>query len=110
MRKSVALLLVLVFLTASCLIVNMPVWAPSATENYWTTKAQMPTARNGLGLAVVDDKMYAIGGIYGTQSSYDNNEEYTPATNTWTTKKPMPTPRGDFAIAVFQDKIYTIGV
>jgi N-acetylneuraminic acid mutarotase len=104
MSKSVALLLVLAFLTALCLIVNRHVWAPSATENSWTTRAQMPTARSGLGLAVVNDTIYAIGG-----HSYDNNEEYDPVANTWTTKKPMPTSRGDFAIAVFEGKIYTFG-
>jgi len=81
----------------------------NATENLWRTMEPMLTARSGFGVAVVDDKIYAIGGIYGIQSSYDNNEQYDPATNTWATKTAMPTPRGDFAIAVFQDKIYTIG-
>ena len=79
-----------------------------AAEDYWVTREPMPTARS-VGVAVVDDKIYAIGGTYGIQGGYDNNEEYDPVTDTWTTKNPMPTPRGDFAIAVFQDKIYTIG-
>jgi N-acetylneuraminic acid mutarotase len=90
----------------------MPTFSTSivwAAEDSWITLEPMPTARSGLGVAVVDGKIYTIGGTYGIQGSYDNNEEYDPVTDTWTTKKPMPTPRGDFAIAVFQDKIYIIG-
>jgi N-acetylneuraminic acid mutarotase len=70
--------------------------------------ADMPTPRLGPGVAVVNGKLYAIGG--GNEDGQLNtNEEYDPATNTWTTKRPMPTSRGEFAIAVYQNKIYVIG-
>jgi N-acetylneuraminic acid mutarotase len=68
----------------------------------------MPTARSGFGVAVVDGKIYAIGGYNGTHR-LDVNEMYDPATDTWTTKKSMPTARGGHAIAVYQNKIYVIG-
>ncbi len=74
-----------------------------ATENSWVSKASMPTARAYFGVAVVDGKIYAIGGADGV------NEAYNPETNTWTTKKPMLTPRTNFAIAVYENKIYCIG-
>jgi len=68
----------------------------------------MPTSRWGLGVAVVNGRIYAIGGR--NESGYlATNEEYDPATNTWTTKKPMQTPRAGFGIAVCQNKIYVIG-
>jgi N-acetylneuraminic acid mutarotase len=108
MSKSVALLLVLAFLMASCLIVNRPVWAPSVTENSWTTMASMPTGRLGAGVAVVNGKIYVIGGT-GGGGYLNTNEEYDPDTNTWVAKKPMPTPRAGFAIAVYKNKIYCIG-
>jgi hypothetical protein len=73
-------------------------------EDSWTTLEPMPTARNGLGVAVVDGKIYAIGGAY-----FGHNEMYDPATDTWTIKNPMPTPRAYFGIAVYQNKIYCIG-
>ena len=79
-----------------------------ATENEWTTKASMPTARGGLGVAVVNEKIYAIGGL-NNDTQLAVNEEYNPVTDTWTTKAQMPTARSGFAIAVYQNKIYCIG-
>ncbi len=80
--------------------------AESPVENSWATMADMPTDRRGLGVAVVNGKIYAIGDAF---ENGNLNEEYDPATNTWATKKPMPTPRVDFGIAVHQNKIYVIG-
>lgn len=109
----VALFLVLVFLAASCVITVKPV---RASGDSWAAKAPMPTARGGLGVAVVDGKIYAIGG--STEGGYQGvvtggvvgtNEEYDPTTDMWTSRKPMPTPRYYFAIAVCQNKIYCIG-
>jgi len=56
MSKTLALALVLVFLTASTIIVVLPVSGAVATENTWTSKASMNQPRSGLGAAVVDDK------------------------------------------------------
>lgn len=81
--------------------------ADEVTGDFWTTMQPMPTARSRLGVAVVNGKIYAIGGYNG--SYLNTNEMYDPATDTWTTKKPMPTPRCDFGIAVYQNKIYCIG-
>jgi N-acetylneuraminic acid mutarotase len=104
MRRGFALVLVLVFLTASCIIEAKPVSGGSAVENSWVEKASIPTARGYLRTAVVNEKIYAIGGnIFGS------NEEYDPATDTWTTKASMPDPQPQFAIAVCQGKIYCIG-
>jgi len=108
MSKSVALLLVLVFLAASCLIVATPAFSSaSEAENTWATKAPMHQARAGLGVAAVNGKIYAIGGK--TENGIvSTNEEYDPATNTWVFREPIPTPRESFAIAAYQNKIYCI--
>ena len=88
---------------------------PSADvlENSWISRAQMHEARSKLGLAVVNDKIYAIGGSTSNREPagtfVGTNEEYDPATNIWTMKASMPTPRADFAIATYQNKIYCIG-
>ena len=100
LRKFVAAMLFLAFLTASYIIVVKPVFAPSTIENSWTTKEPMPQT-DALRAAVVNGKIYAIGG--------EVNYEYDPAADKWTARKPMPTARQYFGIAVYQNKIYTIG-
>jgi hypothetical protein len=121
LTTTVALLLSLVIFLS---ILSIPL--VSAAENYWVTKKSMRQARSGLGVAAVNGKIYAIGGViasgfvpsspgsavYAGKTSVEvtgTNEEYDPATDTWTYKESMPTPRAVFAIAVYQNKIYCIG-
>jgi N-acetylneuraminic acid mutarotase len=98
----IVILLVSMFLSAFQLSVV------GATENSWTTKKPMHTARGGLGVAVVNDKIYAIGGS-NNDTQLGITEEYNPVTDTWTAKSPMPTRRSGFAIVVYQNRIYCIG-
>jgi hypothetical protein len=113
MSKALALALVLVFLTASCIIVVLPVSGATTAENTWTTKAPMHQARCGLGVIAVEGKVYAIGGTISTDSFIENvmgaTEQYDPTTDVWVYKTSMPTPRAFFAIASYQNKIYCIG-
>jgi hypothetical protein len=116
MKKIFALLLVLVFLAASCLVAYRSVYASS--PNSWVSLAPMNEARSGLGVAAVNGKIYAIGGTTVSYVSYagslntggvvGTNEEYDPATGNWTYKEPMPTPLVGFATVVYQNKIYCI--
>jgi N-acetylneuraminic acid mutarotase len=75
----------------------------------------MSTARQGLSTSVVNGKIYAIGGVAGSSSSYSSVEtystveEYDPATDTWTAKSEMPTTRGSHSANVVDGKIYIIG-
>ena len=67
-----------------------------ATGDSWLTKAPMPVARRDLGVAAVDNKIYAIGGL-----PFSNiTEQYDPVTDKWTTKSPMPIVRSSFSVAV----------
>jgi N-acetylneuraminic acid mutarotase len=96
-----------VLLLILCLVLSTLPFV-DATEGSWVTKESMPTARSGLGVAVVDGKIYAIGGQNG-EGVLNVTEEYDPVTNDWTSKASIPTARSDFGIAVYQDKIYVIG-
>jgi N-acetylneuraminic acid mutarotase len=112
MSKSIALLIVFVFVIAPCLVMFNPVSA-DASWNTWVSKAPMHAARSGLGVAVVNGKIYAIGGV-AFDSKVESkavsiNEEYNPETDTWTMRAPMPTPRAHFAITAYKNKIYCIG-
>ena len=94
-----------------------PTPGAASNENTWAKKASMHEPRGGLGVAVVNGKVYAIGGsnqsgLYPANirgGFVGTNEEYDPVTDTWTYRSPMPTPRSDFAIAVYNNKIYCMG-
>jgi len=77
-------------------------------ESSWNTMMPMPTARGSLGVAVVNGKIYAIGGLSGNLP-INNNEQYDPVTNQWTIEAPLPSARSSFALAVYNNKIYVIG-
>ncbi len=72
------------------------------------TKQQMLTKRHGLA-AVVNGKIYAIGGLKDVTDRLSTVEEYDPVADSWTTKQPMPTPRYWLAAAQAIGRIYAIG-
>ena len=85
----------------------------------WERKANMPTARSGVSVSVVDGKIYAIGGETIKKIAYHKSwtnetkelptvEMYDPVTDTWTQKADMPTPRKT-RTCVVDGKIYAIG-
>ena len=112
-------LLALLFILITILLATAPALAQTNTvEDSWSSKAPLQVARGGLGVAVVNDKIYAIGGSTRTGSTgspifptsiVGTNEEYDPATDIWTFKASMPTPRYNFATVAYQNKIYCIG-
>ena len=77
----------------------------------WTRKADMPTARGWISpsSAVVDGKIYVIGGSDDIIWDLPIVEEYDPLTDTWTRKADMPTPRWCLATVAHEGKIYAIG-
>jgi N-acetylneuraminic acid mutarotase len=79
--------------------------------NTWATKAPMPTARSGLGLAAASNgKLYAVGGTDTGNTTLATVEEYDPATDTWVSKAPMPTARADLGLAAASNgKLYAVG-
>lgn len=107
MPKFVALLPAILFVIP-CLLV-FPVSSADIIEDSWMSKAIMPAARTGLGVAVVDGKIYAIGGFDSRYELLSNNEMYDPITDNWTKLAPMPTARARFGIAVCENKVYVIG-
>jgi N-acetylneuraminic acid mutarotase len=77
----------------------------------WTKKTDMPTARGGLATAVVDGKIYAIGGrrSHGKEVYLGTVEEYDPSTDKWISRANMPTPRSNISASVVNGKIYVFG-
>src|SRR5262249_12590832 len=87
--------------------------------NTWTAGAPMPTARGNLAAAVVNGKIYAIGGsgtytdfqagtnVVATFDALATVEAYDPATDTWSSAPLGPGGTG-LAAAAVNGKIYAI--
>ena len=75
----------------------------------WETKTPMPTSRNYLTSAVVDGKIYSIGGSLAFNNPLNTVEVYDPVSDSWETKASMPTSRDGLTSAVVNGKIYCIG-
>jgi len=81
----------------------------------WAYRAPMPTARAGAAVAVVDNRIYVIGGrdcpylfCFGARV-FDTVEIYDPATDSWTTGASMPTARTDASAAVLGGLVVVVG-
>jgi hypothetical protein len=80
------------------------------TDNTWSYKASMPTPRMSFAIAVIQGKIYCMGGrsVAGDMSGgYTSvNEVYDPATNNWENKAPMPIANGWIDAKVIDNRIY----
>jgi N-acetylneuraminic acid mutarotase len=87
----------------------------------WTEKALMPTARHHHTSAVVDGKLYVIGGrllgngiksqINEALSNFNDNEMYNRLNDSWTVMEQMPTKRSGIVAAAspIDGNIYVFG-
>ena len=77
----------------------------------WLDAPPLPRGANHVGVAVLDGRLYAIGGrvdgSYGR--NLGDNEAYDPATDRWEKKAPLPTVRSGIAGAVLNGRIVVIG-
>jgi hypothetical protein len=118
LEKTRVLVLVLVFLAASCIIGAKPASGVPVAEDSWATVTTLPTnatmgyypAFGHIGVAAVNGKIYCFGVI--TQNtivsyvSYNVSERYDIESNTWTATSP---PIINGAIVACENKIYSIG-
>lgn len=80
----------------------------------WTKRAKMPTRRDGVQTAILNDRIYVIGGA-GWPMGFRGGprlatiEVYHPKTNQWKKKRDMPTLKIGFSTVVIAGKIYLIG-
>ena len=80
----------------------------------WDKLAKMSTKREGLGAAVVSNRIYAIGGFGWPENGIFGGpylkviEAYNPRTNEWRKKTDMLEERLNFATVVIAEKIYLI--
>jgi len=99
-------------------------WEYTPETDTWKALPVLPTRRGAGGAAVVNGKIYVIGGASTLPGASDpairfdgqprdivlgTNEEYDPATNLWRRRAPLPTARNHFLTTATGGKIYAIG-
>lgn len=73
----------------------------------WTEIGSIPRPMINSGYAVIDGKIYIIG---GELEGYDRRvDEYDPKTDTWTPKADMLSGRSEFGCCVLNEKIFVMG-
>ncbi len=86
---------------------NPSTWAYDPAGNVWTRLADMPGPRAAHAAAVLDNKLYVVGGVG------DRGRElwvYDPKRDAWDTSwAPLPTRREHLAAVALDGKLYVIG-
>ena len=75
----------------------------------WLTGTPIPTPRSEIAGAVLDDKIYIVGGFDSSGRSTSVVEVYDPATENWTSVSPLPQPVDHTAAASYNEKLYVVG-
>ena len=84
------------------------VFAYNPNSNAWTRKADLPRVRGAMGVAAIDDKIYAAGGQDGGASVADFTV-YLVHEDRWETLPAMPTARNHLAAASAEGIFYAVG-
>jgi len=87
---------------------SMEIFDP-ATKLVTIAADSLKTARYYFCAAVVNGKIYAIGGCTRTGSGISSIEEYDLQYKSWTVKAQLPEPRSYCAAVSYQNKVYIIG-
>ncbi|XP_045476736.1 ring canal kelch homolog [Harmonia axyridis] len=77
-------------------------------EERWYQVAEMPTRRCRAGLAVLNGKVYAVGGFNGSLR-VRTVDVYDPVLDQWTSCANMEARRSTLGVAVLNDLIYAVG-
>jgi hypothetical protein len=84
-------------------------WRYDPLADAWAVMVSIPEAKRGLGVAVVGNKIYAIGGSDGgapcSGTPSENVYRYDIATDTWTQVADLPSARMDLAAQEMRGKI-----
>ena len=80
------------------------------TSDQWITAAPLPRGANHVGVAVLDDKLYAIGGfIEQNRTPHAECFVFDIKAKTWQAIAPLPQPCGAIACVALDGKIHGVG-
>ena len=76
----------------------------------WTRLAPLPGARDHLGVAVHQDRLYACGGRFNTPAfNTDLHHVYLSDQDRWEVVAPMSTARSGHGFVVYRDRLFAMG-
>ncbi|XP_071383947.1 kelch repeat and BTB domain-containing protein 13 [Centroberyx affinis] len=82
------------------------------TEAEWKHLTNLPTlcSTSMAGVAVLDNRLYIVGGVYGYgKDTVDNSFCYNPETGAWTVLPGPQQPRYDFTLLGHEGRLYAVG-
>ena len=85
-------------------------WTYDPVTKHWeTVLAALPTPREHLAAAVLDSKLYTIGGRTADKGNLPVVEAYDPQSNSWERLSDMPTARGGITAGTLLGQIHVTG-
>jgi N-acetylneuraminic acid mutarotase len=86
------------------------VWVYDPTTDRWDgLGAPLPTRREHLAAAALDDKLLVVGGRWGDAGNLATLETYDPATGRWTRGPDMPTARSGLTAGALAGRLHVTG-
>ncbi len=82
------------------------------THNVWETRAALPVPVHHAAAAVVNDRLFVVGGYTGGRMRWTplpSVYEFVAERNAWEARAPMPTPRGGLAVAALDGRLHALG-
>ncbi|MDP1850689.1 MAG: protein kinase [Solirubrobacteraceae bacterium] len=82
-----------------------------ANAGPWREIGAAPTARQQVATAVVDGRIWVVGGLVGTKKAAATNrvESYDPTINSWSSATPLPRPLHHATAVAYRGELVVIG-
>jgi N-acetylneuraminic acid mutarotase len=77
-------------------------------QGRWESAAPLEGARAGLGVEVLDGRLYAVGGA-GLAEPRNDLEMYAPVLGAWRAESPLPNGLERFGLATLNDRLFVAG-
>lgn len=83
---------------------------PPLVTKMWCNIASMSTRRSSVGVAILNGRLFAVGGYDGVARQCLNSVEcYDPEADEWSMVEPMTQRRSGAAVAVLENMVYAVG-
>jgi N-acetylneuraminic acid mutarotase len=110
LKSRYKIIISLLAFTIFSLILALPIEVNAIENSTWQMGKDMISNRTEITAAVLDDKIYVIGGAdYRADGAVSTVEIYDPNTDTWTKGTPLPYDLDHAPSVVHNGKIYVVG-